>query len=150
MTIPRLELSGAVLLTKLTSHVLRTLEFSQAFVFMWTDSAITHTWINNHPSRWKDFVHNRVCYIHEELPQVVWNFIPGIENPGDCATRGLSPAQLHKHSLWWSRPHWLSLDSSLWPQQSKLPSPKTNLEERSTQVSVTANVTAMLTQLLVF
>lgn len=138
MTIPRLELSGAVLVTKLVSNIVQILQFNHIPIFMWTDSAITFTWINNHPSRWKDFVHNRVCYIHEKLPQAIWRFIPGIENPADCATRGLTPIQLQKHSIWWFGPCWLSQEFSTWPQDFQLPSSKDNLEERLTQVSVTS------------
>lgn len=100
MTIPLLELTGAVILTKLVSRVLQILELNQVPVLMWTDSAIVHTWINNHPSRWKDFVHNRVCYIHEGLPQAIWRMIPGIENLADCGTRGMTPSQLLQHTIW--------------------------------------------------
>ncbi|XP_036140647.1 uncharacterized protein LOC118644911 [Monomorium pharaonis] len=139
MTIPRLELTGAVLLTKLMSHVLRIFEFNHAPLFMWTDSSIVYTWINNHPSRWKDFVHNRVCYIHETLPQAIWKFVPGTENPADCATRGLTPAKLQEHSIWWSGPSWLLQDPSTWPKKPHSPSHKENLEERPIQVS-TINV----------
>lgn len=92
------------MLTKLVSRVLKFLQTQRIPITMWTDSSIVHTWINNHPSRWKDFVHNRVCYIHESLPQAVWKFIPGKENPADCGTRGLTPSQLQQHSLWWVGP----------------------------------------------
>lgn len=68
-TIPRLELSSAILLTKLVAHVLKILEDVNVAIYLWTDSLITHTWINNHPSRWKEFIHNRVCYIQETIPQ---------------------------------------------------------------------------------
>ena len=60
ITIPRLELSAAVIVTKLIFHVLQVFDHEKISVHMWTDSAIAYTWINNHPSRWKDFVHNRV------------------------------------------------------------------------------------------
>ncbi|XP_067205334.1 uncharacterized protein [Linepithema humile] len=104
MSIPRLELSGAVLLTNLVTRISLTLELN-APVFLWTDSAVVYTWINNHPSRWKEFVQNRVCHIQETLLRAIWKFIPGVDNPADCATRGLTPAQLDKHTLWWSGPH---------------------------------------------
>lgn len=136
ITVPRLELNGAVLLTKLMSHVLSILELSNSSLYMWTDSTIAYTWINNHPSRWKDFVYNRVCYIQETLPQATWKFVPGTDNPADCATRGLSPSQLSKHSKWWIGPHWLSQSPSIWPQTPQLPSHRDNLEERSNKAYV--------------
>jgi len=137
LTIPRLELSGAVLLTNLVSRVSQILRRNCVPIFLWTDSAVVYTWINNHPSRWKEFVHNRVCYIHETLPQAIWKFIPGMDNPADCATRGLSPAQLIKHTIWWSGPHWLLQPSANWPQEPQTVSHKENLEERANQVFVT-------------
>jgi len=93
LTVPRLELSGAVLLTKLVSHLLHRLKWKNLRIILWTDSSITHT-LNNHPSRWKDFVYNRVCYIQETLPQAEWRFVPGTDNPADFATRGLTSSQL--------------------------------------------------------
>jgi len=100
LTIPRLELSGAVLLTKLTTHVLQVLDLKEVPVYMWTDSSITLTWINNHPSKWKDFIQNRVVHIQETLPQAKWKFIHGKENPADVATRGISPSQLATQTTW--------------------------------------------------
>lgn len=93
LTIPRLKLS-AVLLIKLVCQILQILELENTPLYLWTDSAITYTWINNHPSRWRDFVHNRVCYIQETLPSAQWRFVPGQENSADLATRGLTPIQL--------------------------------------------------------
>ncbi|XP_039315422.1 uncharacterized protein LOC105198944 [Solenopsis invicta] len=136
LTIPRLELTGAVLLTKLVSHVLKVLNLKNVPLLLWTDSTITYTWLNHHPYRWKDFVHNRVCYVQEVLPQAVWKFVPGVENPADLATRGLTPNQLSQMSSWWTGPHWLTLSPSSWP--TVVPShsfEKGSLEERPTKVT---------------
>lgn len=137
MTIPRLELTAAVILTKLVSRVLQILELKQLPVWMWTDSAIVLTWINNHPLRWKDFVHNRVCFIHEGIPQAIWKFIPGKENPADCDTRGMTPSQLLHNTLWLSGPLWLSQDSSSWPKDPTSVTLAKNLEERPAQIFTT-------------
>lgn len=85
LTIPRLELTAALILTRLVAHTLKALELSDAQVFLWTDSAVTLTWITSHPSRWKDFVRNRVSAIQDNLPSASWRFVPGKENPADCA-----------------------------------------------------------------
>lgn len=138
LTIPRLELSAAVLLTKVVHHVLQKFEIKKPSVHLWTDSAITHTWINNHPSRWKEFVYNRVCFIQETLPVAKWHFVSGKENPADCATRGLTPTQLAKHSIWWSGPKWLQQPSSAWPNCSTIPEINDNLEERPIKTMTTS------------
>lgn len=114
LTIPRLELFGAVNLTKLIAQLLPALEMKSVPIYMWTDSAITHTWVNGHPSRWKDFVHNRVCFIQETLLQAAWRFVPGTDNPADYATRGLTPLNLSTQTQWWLGPRWLQQDSSKW------------------------------------
>lgn len=135
LTIPRLELAGAILLTKLVSQILKIIQNKDISVCLWTDSSITLAWINNHPSRWKDFIHNHVCYIQETLPQAIWGFVSGKGNPADLATRGLTPTRLQECSTWWIGPEWLSQDSTLWPKESpKLPSEE-NLEKKPSQVN---------------
>lgn len=62
--------------------------------------------------------------------------ICGKENPADCATRGLIPAQLSEHSLWITGPHWLRQSHSEWPSESQISVNQHHPEERSPQVSV--------------
>ncbi|XP_077260903.1 uncharacterized protein LOC143896764 [Temnothorax americanus] len=118
---------------------LKVLDLSDVPVHLWTDSSVTLYWITTHPSRWKDFVRNRVTAIQEMLPQGSWHFIPGKQNPADCASRGLTPEQLINHNLWWNGPSWLSEPSSLWPKAVSKLSPETDLEERPGMVSLTVS-----------
>ncbi|XP_032673063.1 uncharacterized protein LOC116844967 [Odontomachus brunneus] len=99
LTIPRLELTAALLLVRLMTHVKRALEFSEIPVFLWTDSSVTLMWISLHPSRWKDFVRNRVTLIQELSSAQSWRFVSDKENPADCASKGLRADQLTQHSL---------------------------------------------------
>lgn len=141
MTISRLELTGTVILTKLIFHVLRTLELSNSPIFMWTDSAVAYTCINNHPSQWRNFF-TTVCFIQETLSQATWKFVPSMENPAYCATRGLLPTQLSEHLIWWRGPNWLSQSPTIWPQFPLPPSIKDNLEERPIKVYITTKAKA--------
>ena len=52
------------------------------------------------------------------------------ENPADCASRGLFPAELLQHSLWWNGPRWLKLESSTWPLQTTISRAEESGEER--------------------
>lgn len=117
-TIPRLDLTAATLLTRLTARVVQTLELAYTPIYLWTDSSIVYTWINNHPSKWKEYVHNRVCLIQETLPQAQWKLVPGQDNPADCASRGLTPIELSEHNLWWKGPSWLTQEKTFWPCQT--------------------------------
>ena len=42
----------------------------------------------------------------------------GMENPADCASRGLFSSELLNHSLWWDRPQ---QHQDVWPKQLVLP-----------------------------
>ncbi|XP_025266573.1 uncharacterized protein LOC112638676 [Camponotus floridanus] len=114
VTLPRLELCAASLLTNLVHHLRSSLEVS-APVYLWSDSKVVLHWIKGHASRWKTYVANRVSLIQERLPEAQWRHVPGQENPADCAYRGIAPRDLLNHPLWWEGPCWLLGDSSLWP-----------------------------------
>ncbi|XP_063989936.1 uncharacterized protein LOC135169130 [Diachasmimorpha longicaudata] len=118
MTIPRLELTAAVILTNLVIYIRKMLEKENLQLFVWSDSTVALIWINGHPSRWKDFVQNRVIKIQKSLPAAEWKHIRGVENPADCASRGLSPDQLVNHQLWWNGPSWLKSSMENWSSSS--------------------------------
>ncbi|XP_051169415.1 uncharacterized protein LOC127286855 [Leptopilina boulardi] len=130
ITIPRLELTAAQLLTRLMAYTQRSLDLPHVPVFMWTDSQVTLNWIQSHPSRWKDYVRNRVSFIQDQLPHAQWRFIKGKENPADCASRGLAISQLKDHTLWWNGPSWLSDSSDQWPSPKLKEDSSAQLEER--------------------
>ncbi|XP_076660848.1 uncharacterized protein LOC143364322 [Halictus rubicundus] len=121
VSIPNLELCGAVLLVKLLRYV-KGLEFLQGFpMFAWTDSQIVLTWLRKHPCSWKTFVANRVSYIQTELPNVIWAHVPTRENPADLATRGCKPSNLINCNLWWNGPDWLVKTDEHWPKMASSP-----------------------------
>lgn len=117
VSIPRLELCAAVLLTRVILFVQRSLNVSNVPVYCWSDSMVTLSWIQQHPSKWKTFVANRVSEIQTNLPLVKWRYIESNSNPADCASRGLSAAILKEHTLWWAGPPWLCFHTTTWPEQ---------------------------------
>lgn len=38
-----------------------------------------------------------------------------MENPTDCASRGVDPSTLKDHDVWFSGPSWLKLNETKWP-----------------------------------
>ncbi|XP_046142903.1 uncharacterized protein LOC123988101 [Osmia bicornis bicornis] len=68
LTIPRLELSAALLLAKHTKYVQSTLKVKINATHLWTDSQVSLIWIKSQASRWKDYVRNRVIQIQELTP----------------------------------------------------------------------------------
>lgn len=139
LTIPRLELTASLMLTRLADRVQRALDLRDVSIFLWTDSSVTLTWLSAHPSRWKDFVRNRVVNIQETLPRATWRFVPGKDNPADCASRGIKVEHLKTHYLWWNGPEWLRLPSSQWPVSNISPTSIVDLEERTGNLLTVSN-----------
>ncbi|XP_070522380.1 uncharacterized protein [Cardiocondyla obscurior] len=115
LSIPRLKLTAALLLARLLKETLKALEIPEISTYCWTDSSVALTWINSPPSRWKEYVQNRVAAIHEILPETSWKFVPGKENPADCATRGISSDKFSQNNLWWMGTNWLIKPPEFWP-----------------------------------
>lgn len=118
LTIPRLELCGALLLSKLYSYVVKSFKWDDKKFVAWCDSTIALSWIKGEPSRWNVFVANRVANIQELTKNCQWRYISTDENPADCASRGVSIDQLTHHELWWTGPKWLHHDEHDWPSNT--------------------------------
>ena len=93
-TIPKLELCGAVLVTKLMANTSKQLQ-DQHKIIMWTDSAIVLGWLQKPPQSLKTFVANRVGDILNEVNVSQWNYVPSEDNPADLGSRGCTPLELH-------------------------------------------------------
>ena len=81
LSIPRLELCGAQLLTRLLHHAKDVFQVPMKNVLAWTDSTIVLAWLSGNPRRFKTFVGNRVSFIVDQIPPDRWNHVAGIENP---------------------------------------------------------------------
>ena len=98
LTIPRLELCGAYLLSQLLDHTKNIYQLPISSVHAWTDSTIVLNWLNGSPKRAKTFVGNRISSITDQIPPNRWN-VSGSENPADCASRGLYSEELLDYEL---------------------------------------------------
>lgn len=107
ISLPRLELCGAVLLSELTAKIQDAWK-RQMKIFAWTDSLITLAWITGNVQRWETFVANRVIKIREHISSENWRHVGTKENPADVASRGVDAEELQNHSLWWHGPAWLA------------------------------------------
>ena len=56
----------------------------------------------------------------DELPSNHWHLVPGSSNPVNCASRGLYPAKLANHIVWWEGPSWRHLSVQDWPSSLEL------------------------------
>ena len=120
-TIPRLELMSAKILAKLMSTVKEALEHSVQFsgVYYWLDSKTALCWINNQ-GEWKQFVRHRVNEILKLSRKKDWSHCPGVENPADLGSRGVTASCLNESELWWKGPKWLSGPTCSWPATEEI------------------------------
>lgn len=117
ISLPRLELCGAVLLANLLKKCEIALKVSFNQKYFWSDSMITLAWIKADSSRWKTFVANRVGEIQTLCDPNDWNFVKSSENPADLLSRGVSPSFLCSSELWWKGPSWFYSDNNEWDLQ---------------------------------
>ena len=139
-TVPRQELCAAVLLTELLTEVKGILNIPDADVYCWSDSSIVLSWLDGHPRDYKVFITNRVHSVLQATSPKSWRHVPTAENPADCASRGLMPAELLKHQLWWEGPEWLHQDpiSVPWqPPRKPLLAPELRLSSSINTIQVT-------------
>ena len=108
VTLPRLELLGALLCVRLLQFVHQSLKLS-AETRSWclTDSVVVLNWIQGSANRLKPFVQNRVLEIPSLFSPGQWRHCPGIDNPADLVSRGMFTEDLIQSDLWLSGPSFL-------------------------------------------
>ncbi|XP_039758296.1 uncharacterized protein LOC120632536 [Pararge aegeria] len=115
MTIPRLELSAALLAAKLCASCLTSIRARIANCIHWCDSSVVLGWIKTSPTKLKMFVANRVAEICENTQSSSWRYVPTNLNPADLISRGIDANRLRDSTLWWNGPEFLLQEQHHWP-----------------------------------
>nr|XP_041630444.1 uncharacterized protein LOC121501913 [Drosophila kikkawai]XP_041630467.1 uncharacterized protein LOC121501916 [Drosophila kikkawai] len=136
VSIPRLELNAALLLSRLLSIVKASLTIPIFSTSCWTDSEIVLHWLSAPPRNWNTYVCNRTAEILNDFPRSCWNHVRTEDNPADCASRGLHPSKLLEHRLWWKGPSWLATPPSDWPPSTSKFSVSSNLDVNTEERAV--------------
>ena len=97
VTIPRLELTAALVSAKISKMLQRELKYDNVTNIFWTDSQIVLGYIKNEARRFHVFVATRVQQIRNLTEVSQWRHVTSADNPADCGSRGLSPAELTDH-----------------------------------------------------
>ena len=104
LTIPRIELISAHMVTNLLVNVKVALEgMPVTGLNEWLDSTVALFWISG-SGQYKQFVENRVQKIRAQ-PEITWRHVPTQQNPADLARRG---GDVEFQELWWYGPEWMS------------------------------------------
>ncbi|KAK9702228.1 Pao retrotransposon peptidase [Popillia japonica] len=130
ITIPRLELCGALLLCRLAQSILNSANINFNHVYYWTDSVVVMGWIKSTSKQWKTYVSSRVSEIHELSEIAQWHHVRSEDNPADIISSGCNVSDIADSNLWWHGPNWLFdkgvPDSQDYTLETSLPEEKIN------------------------
>ncbi|XP_051153762.1 uncharacterized protein LOC127277018, partial [Leptopilina boulardi] len=134
VTLPRLELCAAVLLSKLIITVKNAIKFNVNAIHLWSDSTIVLNWIASSPHEFSTFIANRIAEIQTLTRPECWKHVISQDNPADFVSRGQMPAEFVSNKLWKNGPTWLELSEENWPSHHFI---QTELPERKKSVALT-------------
>jgi len=98
MTIPRLELSAAVIAVRMDQMLSRELSLEIQDSIFWTDSMIVLQYSCS--KRFQTFVANRLSVIHDGSMSKQWRKVGTKENPADDVSRGLNRFDMISSDRW--------------------------------------------------
>ena len=137
-TVPRLELTAAVLSSSIGLLVKSELAVQGLTDTYWIDNKVVLGYIHNETRRFRIFVANRTRKIRDNTDKSQWRYISTSDNPGDDASRGLLFDDQDKIERWFNGPEFLHLPESLWPTQDKVDQILETDPELKVKVSVNA------------
>ncbi|XP_044313286.1 uncharacterized protein LOC123037287 [Drosophila rhopaloa] len=129
ISVPKLELCGALLLAKLMNEVMKMDMFNGPF-HCWCDSSVALSWIGNEPFKFNVFVANRVASIQELTTNMEWHHIPTTLNPADILSRGSTPDLLALSEIWFHGPPFLLGGRKDWPTRLHYGDPSLELRKQ--------------------
>lgn len=128
VTVPRLELTAAVVSVKSSVQLQQELDLEELEDVYWTDSQVVLGYIANETRRFHVFVANRVQQIQEHSSPNQWHYVDTKLNPADHASRGLSAKALLNSS-------WITGPAFLWKEESYWHEPSSNENHGTLQLS---------------
>ncbi len=108
LTIPRLELLGTVLLSKLCDRVRKILDIAVTDTYCFCDSTIALSWLRGPAENYHVFIKNRAQFVNSILPISQWHYVKGDQNVADLCTRGITASKFKDiQSTWENGPEWI-------------------------------------------
>ncbi|GFW38148.1 DUF1758 domain-containing protein [Trichonephila clavipes] len=83
VSIPRLELNGALLLARLYATCKNILKDYDVHFYSWTDFEVVLSWLTSHRRNWKPYIANRTSEILDVVLADSWRYVPTKLNPAD-------------------------------------------------------------------
>ena len=107
ITIPRLELTAAVVSAKMSKFLKDELQLHDVEEYFWVDSKVVLGYVSNEARRFNVYVANRVQQIRELCDSESWHFVDSKSNPSDLASRGMKVNSLQPNCVWFNGPDFL-------------------------------------------
>ncbi len=141
ISIPRLELSAAVVSVKLRVLVQRELDMVFNQVYHWTDSTSVLKCIHNESKRFHTYESNRLTVILNESSRSEWRYVNTDANSADDGSKGMKLEEFLKNNRWITGPPFLWKEKRHWPKMIEVPEMKDDDPElrKEVQVYVTTN-----------
>eukprot|EP00057_Strongylocentrotus_purpuratus_P002697 XP_003725052.1 PREDICTED: uncharacterized protein LOC100888496 [Strongylocentrotus purpuratus] len=114
-SIPRLELTAAVLAVDVDRMVRNELWLPYTRTVYWTDSTAVLHYIRNESRRFQTYIANRVAKIQEASEPSQWRHVDTKSNPADDGSRGLLADEMKENPRWLEGPQFLWADEGSWP-----------------------------------
>ena len=95
ISIPRLELMGAVVGVRLAKRIATVIDFTIGRGTFRSDSVNVLWWIRGRSRQFKPFVANRVGEIQSNTDPEQWRYVPTSMNPADILSRGIKIEKLN-------------------------------------------------------
>ncbi|XP_053956305.1 uncharacterized protein LOC128861956 [Anastrepha ludens] len=116
VSIPRLELMGAILGLRLAKFIRNELTLPISEEVYWTDSKNVLHWIRSDSRKFSQFVGVRIGEILESSSINNWRWVPSADNVADDATKLKQWSKLDGELRWFQGPQFLTLSSWEWPE----------------------------------
>ena len=121
ITIPRLELTAAVISVKQSEIIREELEIEIDQVNNWTDSTTVLKCLSNDSKRFHTFESNRLTVIRNGSSVSDWRYINRDDNPADDASKGSRLQEMAKDNRWLKGPTFLWKEEDSWPAKNEIP-----------------------------
>ena len=115
LTMPRLELCGALLGCRLRETITREMKIPFKAIFHIVDSAIVRAQIQKESYGFGTFVATKIAEIQDKTDPREWWWVATADNPADMVSRPTSPTQIGPTSVWQCGPKFLRSSVEKWP-----------------------------------
>ena len=137
VSIPRMELNGAVLSTRLRECISREMRYKFSKIIHLVDSETVLSMIHKTSYRFKAYEGVRLGEIQSRTQPTDWAWIPGELNVADWLTRGKDPGDLDNESQWQTGPPMLRSPIEEWDIKYSVKSlPETVTSTFATEVNI--------------